>query len=122
MYIPICVQNLINKLKDRYYVLRYSHDYIERLERKIDELAIELDEQEYFARCKAEDAEHERENLQYELDRKQDIIDDYAREEQERRDREYEDEQQHYRSYCPHCGSQYRLGRCPACDEAFGRN
>ena len=106
-----------------------TQDYIARLERAVDELTIELDYREYLAKQEAERAEAEREdherdveNLKYELGRKQDVIEDYARDEQERRAREEEDEQQHYRSHCPHCGSQRRFGRCPACDEAFGRN
>ena len=105
-------------------------DYIARLERAVDELTIEFDYREYLVKQEAErqeaereDQERERENTEYWSARQKEIEEEnLAREEQERRNREEEDEQQHYRSYCPHCGSQYRLGRCPACDEAFGRN
>ncbi|MBI4065751.1 hypothetical protein HY412_00970 [Candidatus Kaiserbacteria bacterium] len=144
MFIQNCFKSVILKLKNLYYALfgseanerevqeyfaRSDAEYIARLERAVDELTIELDYREYFAKQEAEraeaereDLERDRENLKYELDRKQDLIEEYERVERERKNREEEDEQLRYQTHCPLCGSKRRHGRCPVCDESFGRN
>src|SRR3989344_2986790 len=118
MFIQRCFKSVILKLSNWYYVLFGSEateqevqDYIARLERAVDELAIELDYQEHLAKQEAEraeaeheDQERERQKLEYELGCRNSEIEMYEQAEQERRDRQEEDEQQHYRSYCPHCG------------------
>lgn len=71
------------------------------------------------ARHKAAEAEREQEGREY-LEARE--AEDRAREEQARSDQEWEEEQEHYRSHCPHCGTRWVWGRCPACDDAFGRN
>lgn len=126
MFIPWIVQLVVNFKRqvcgeaterdvEEYLAERRREEENSRRQDQEDEV-LRLAEEARFA---AAAAAHEQENRKL---LEECAANEFAQEEREIRDQEWEEEQSRYRSHCPFCGSPIVLSRCRACDNEFGRN